>query len=204
MRYTILIILFFTVSCRSNTDKRSQRLSIEQSQKNDTSEIRKFKKRLYRDYEKTCLDSVKIYNINSAYQAGIESLYKIYGNSILTEITSQKLFSIGELDIRPLKFKYVNQKERMLSVELFTKDSLPINGDKTFEELGSMIYAFTININSKKINSGVSVSGGRMSWEDIEKLANTTFNSKKYQLYVDTNFNNLNEKLKRIVSRNGL
>ncbi len=191
-----LCLQILVLGCSNNEIRTKEIPTIVSDTSIVTARDKEIMKVFYREKENATLDSISKYNLYNPCKEGINILYSIYAPRKLYDRNLEKDITIGECDIRVLSFKSMSPFTKRVMFEIFTKDSLPLNSDRIFDNVGVFIYAFDIDITKGKILYGLleSDTESKIELENLMKLAKKERGSDAFKRYLKQYNNALSQK----------
>lgn len=201
MRILIFYLLILIYSCNNNETKSSQKSDDTTTGFTEDS-IHKRRVGLYKRNEQQAIDSLKHYEVLPFYDTLRGLLYKIYGTEILLEDKAKRSITVGECDIRITSFDFVGPDLRLICLDMFGTDSVPIPSDRLSKEAGVMMLCAEINVSNKSMTRASTGHMGFTPISEFKSIAESPGNLKKLRHYVDSLREKLHPKFKIAIGLN--
>lgn len=193
--FTIMIICVCVHSCANQGGRDVGSNKLVKSDRTD-SELLLIE---YRNDEKMVLDSIQKYGLDSLYHEIVELFYVVYGSDSVVDGNTKETYTVGELDVRPIKYLRLDINTAQINIQPFRRDSLPINSSLLTKRSGSMKTRFIINLQKRELVECSSGNGLTMTIGDFLSLKENISKSSQFKSYVNEHRDILNAKFPKLV-----
>jgi hypothetical protein len=151
----------------------------------------------YNADERRSLDSVKKFGLTAAYNQCLRYMYVIFGDETVID-DSLKHSTIGENNIKLIRFKRKSDSVAHLTFDVFLNDSIPTSSTR-LSSVGNLINSFDIDMDRKLILNGSTFGEGIVRIQDIQTLYDSAMRSAHWKQYVDSHENKLHIKFQKLL-----
>lgn len=190
----ISIILLLIVGCNSKSN------SIEHSTKLNIDSLKSIRKviLLYNIDSQRAEDSITKYQLKSLKDTCEKYIYLLYSSDSLNDKRFESNLTIGECNIKPIKFEFLTTALRRISFHIFINDSIPANIIVN-TRMGQMLGIFDIDIFQKKIKQLLVDETGSISFDNIKPSIDSARKSQILKDYIKKYDGMLNQKFKTLI-----
>jgi hypothetical protein len=153
----------------------------------------------YSDNENKTHDSIRFYRLDSICQSIVRHIYVLYGPDTVLDLNTNKVTTIGETDVRLIDFKFIDKDNRLISVQSFWNDSLPVNSDFYSDITPEMFLTFQINLKKPQLVRAISLSQVKTDIGVIYQIAESNYTKLRLQQYIKSHSEKLHEKFLRVI-----
>jgi hypothetical protein len=150
--------------------------------------------------EKSALDSLSKYQLNSIHDSCIKYLYVIYCNESISDTNMNVRQTIGQTNLKIIAFKSKSNIIKKLFYGVFINDSIPTNIIINTSS-GHMINSFDVNLKTKKLLNATTGGTGVMTIKNVQALFDSALRSDVFKTYVANNNKILHPKFSNFLSR---
>lgn len=186
----IICILLIGISC-NRTGKSD---SLDYAPENDNlSQLNNVVKTFNAD-EKKCEDSIALYQLTSVSEKCIALLYKTYAFEKAYDRLGNEFTTIGECNIRIVRFRRAEDGNFILGYEAFWQDSIPLSW-KTGIYKPATISAFEVDGKEREIIQAFFGPNVSAAGKDVIDDADSIFRTTTMTAYIENKRKKLNKKL---------
>jgi hypothetical protein len=196
------LILMLAILCGCNNPAN---IPVQAKRQDTVSKVKEMQDRIIHAFnqdERSAMDSVFKYNLDSIHQLCMRYLYVLYSNEVLTDKMLSKKLTIGECNIRLTGFEKTSNGLGLMIYGVFINDSIPADVIiKTSS--GEMINSFEVDLNKKLIICGVEAGVLKIDIKNIQSLYNNALKSVIFNKYIREYKKELHPKFLHLLSKPG-
>jgi len=177
------VILLFFIGC-NNSGIKPLKNEISQQVKDSLAALSSAIKNI-KDEEKSLLDSVKKYSLDSINERCKALLYVLYADDTLAGSRRNEMVTIGECNIALFGFESKSANLKDLHYDILVHDSIPVNWLYNIHPNEfKMVHSFEVHLKTKKITKAFISEYASIQIIDMEKAFDSIKISRGFKNYL--------------------